>query len=340
MPNPPSAWRIDESKYPKNGSPADRLRFLLRYAVLAPSGHNSQPWMFRLSGDAVELHADTRRELPIVDPDNRELVISCGAALSFLRIAMRRFGHEPVTELLPDSNNANFLARIRLGEEAVVPEEDTALFQAITKRRTNRQSYDVRPIPFDLYAALQEAAQTENAWLHFVPSGREREQVGEMTEQGGIALASNPKFRRELASWIRTNWSRAKDGMPGFTFGWSGSESLLMPLAMRVVEWGRAQGRAARDLVNDAPAHCVLGVSGDEPIDWLRTGQALGRVLLYARSQDVWAHFLNQPVQVPELRRRLAELLGKDGPPQLAFRMGYALDVRPSPRRPVKDVLT
>ena len=60
------------------------LRSLVEYAALAPSGHNTQPWRFRLRGGGAELLADRTRALPVVDPDDRELVISCGAALGVM----------------------------------------------------------------------------------------------------------------------------------------------------------------------------------------------------------------------------------------------------------------
>src|SRR6056297_3363168 len=87
--------------FPANGSEKDQLRFLLGYAIQAPSGHNSQPWLFRLRDDAVELYADRRRALPVVDPQDRELTMSCGAALDHLAVAARYFGPAPVLEPLP-----------------------------------------------------------------------------------------------------------------------------------------------------------------------------------------------------------------------------------------------
>src|SRR5690242_4716936 len=77
------------------GHPAirDRLRAALGYAVLAPSSHNTQPWRFALREDSVEVYADRSRALRVVDPDGRELAISCGAALFHLRLAMRALGY-------------------------------------------------------------------------------------------------------------------------------------------------------------------------------------------------------------------------------------------------------
>jgi len=85
-------WNVSAGDFPEDGDAAERLTFLLRYAVLAPSGHNTQPWLFCVRDDIVDLYGDRAQALAVVDPDDRELTISCGAALFNLRVALRRFG--------------------------------------------------------------------------------------------------------------------------------------------------------------------------------------------------------------------------------------------------------
>jgi hypothetical protein len=101
------------------------------------------------------------------------------------------------------------------------------------------------------------------------------------------------------------------------------------------------QGRRDEELVLRAPAFCVLGTETDTPRDWMIAGQALGRVLLSAQSEGVTASFFLQPVEVPELRTKLMELLPEErGFPQITFRLGYAPRVAPTPRRPLSEVVT
>jgi uncharacterized spore protein YtfJ len=137
------SWNVSAHDFPEAGDTGDQLLFLLRYAVLAPSGHNTQPWLFSVDGDTVELYADRTQALAVVDPEDRELTISCGAALFNLRVALRHWGYrrDDQVELLPDPADADLLARVRLvGGEPPAPEE-IALSEAIPGRRTN----DVRP---------------------------------------------------------------------------------------------------------------------------------------------------------------------------------------------------
>jgi hypothetical protein len=102
------AWNVSERQFPKDGTKSEQLKFLLNYAILAPSSHNTQPWLFKIVGDdIIELYADRTRGLPLVDPMDRALTISCGAALSHLLIAIRHFGYAYELELFPDSNDSN-----------------------------------------------------------------------------------------------------------------------------------------------------------------------------------------------------------------------------------------
>jgi hypothetical protein len=93
----------------------DELRFAVEQAVLAPSSHNTQPWQFRLDGDTVELYADRHRVLHVIDPQDRELVISCGAALLNIELAIAHLGRAHDVEVFPEPGDPDLLARVTLG---------------------------------------------------------------------------------------------------------------------------------------------------------------------------------------------------------------------------------
>jgi hypothetical protein len=126
--------------------------------------------------------------------------------------------------------------------------------------------------------------------------------------------------------------------MPGYAHGRRRIASEVAPLVVRTFDWGR--GRAARDreLALGSPVLAVLTTEGDEPREWLLAGRALAAVLLRATFDDVVASFLNQPLEVEELRPKVAEL-AKGGVPQLVLRLGYARQATATPRRPVAEVL-
>jgi nitroreductase len=326
--------------FPDDWDARRRLIFLLRSAVLAPSGHNTQPWLFEVEKDTVALYADRRQALPVVDPDDRALTISCAAALFNLRVALRRFGYrDDAVELLPDGADPDLLARIRLVPgEPPTPDEE-ALFAAIPARRTTRAAYQERGLPAELPPLLQEEAHAEGAWLHLVGEA-EREPVAALIAEGDRVQMADPAFRRELAAWVHPNRSRAPRGVRGYGFGFGDVLSLAGPLVMRTFDVGKGQAAKDRELAERSPLLAVLGTDRDWPRDWLAAGQAMERVLLTACAHGITSSFLNQPVEVAALRPRLAAAIGRRGTsPQLVLRFGYGPSVRSSPREPVENVL-
>jgi iron-sulfur cluster repair protein YtfE (RIC family) len=324
-------------EFPLNGTPGEKLAWAVRFAVMAPSSHNSQPWLFRVAGETLELRADRTRGLPVVDPHDRELTISCGAALFFLRAALRHMGETASVDLIPDPGDPDLLARVRLAEPVKATQDERRLFWAMRTRRTNRRRYSKRLVPEDLLAELRRAAVEEGAWLDVIEGGV-REQLAKLVATADRRQSANPSFRRELASWVHPNREHASDGMPGSALGISNLVSNVGPLVLRTFDWGR--GRAARDeqLALGSPVLAVLGTDGDDARDWLAAGQALGRVLLRATIDDLVSSFLNQPLEIDELRWEAAGLCG-GGAPQLVLRFGFAEEVAPTPRRPVDEVL-
>lgn len=332
------SWEISEASFPATERPSEKLRFLLNYAVLAPSSHNSQPWIFKIVGDAVELYADRTRALPVVDPEDRELIMSCGAALFHLRVALRHFGYQGEVETFPNPADPDLLARIRLGSRGEATAEEDVLFQAIPKRRTNRLAFEDRKVPESLLLQLQAAGE-EGCWLLIVEGKATRDAVADLVAEGDRIQWDDKRFRRELVAWVHPNRSANRDGMPGYAHGLGDLMSIAGPLVMRTFDLGEGMAAEDRQIAMGSPVLAVLGTDADAPRDWLAAGQALARVLLRARAHDVWASFLNQPIEVAELRSRLRDILGRPGFPQLLLRMGYGQEVKPTPRRKLSDVV-
>ncbi|HKV08512.1 MAG TPA: nitroreductase [Thermoanaerobaculia bacterium] len=332
-------WEVAEAEFPWTGRTAERLAFCVRYAVLAPSGHNTQPWRFKIERDVVELWADRSRALPVVDPEGRELAISCGAALYHLRLAVRHYGHVGEVEILPDPKKPDLFARIRLGQLYEIPDAEELLFRMIPRRRTNRQPFAEKAVPDTLLSALRMAASQERAWLYIVDDSRERQVLTDLITEGDRLLWHDPDFRRELAEWTRTNRTRSHDGIPGHALGMNGLASYAGPLVMRTFDLGEKQAEKDRLLVEGAPVLAVLGTGEDTPASWLAAGQALARVLLRARVERVWASFQNQPVEVPGLRSQVPGLIGRTGFPQMILRLGYGPEPEPTPRRGAGEVV-
>lgn len=331
----PFVEALDE--FPLTGSAEAKLRGAVKYAVLAPSSHNTQPWLFRVGPGGLELYADRSRGLPVVDPKDRELLISCGAALLNLRVALRRFGNREIVEILPEVVNPDLLARVSLDGHIEATDEEVALFTAIPARRTDRLPFQPRPLAPGLVTALEVAAVRKGAWLNVLRTADARASLADLVAHGERQQMADRRFRHELAAWMTT--SRRRDGIPGYAMGFGELMSAAGPLVVRTFDLGKGQAARDRDLALGSPELAVLGTAGDTPRDWIAAGQALERVLLRAQAEGVAASFLNQPIEVPELRLEVQVLTGFMGYPQMVLRLGYDGAAKPTPRRPVEEVL-
>jgi hypothetical protein len=264
--------------------------------------------------------------------------LSCGAALAHLSVALRSFGYAGEIALLPDSSKPDLLASVALGRPHAGTREHQ-LLAAIDKRHTHRGRFDDRPIPHEILAQLTRDTHHAGATLHVLTDDEPKDAVATLVEEGDHAQFSDAGFRRELAAWIRPNRTRRSDGMPGYTFGVSDLASVLRPTMIASFDTGARRAKRDGQIARAVPALVVVSTDGDTPADWLTTGQAVAVLLLRATAHGLAASFLNQPIEVPELRVRFRNLLGGDDTPQLLLRLGYGTAARPTPRRTVDDVL-
>jgi hypothetical protein len=306
--------------------------------VLAPSRHNTQPWRFEIEGDELRVYTDDTRCLPCADPDGRQLVMSCGAAMVNLRLAASHFGHATSVEIVRGHRTDGLLARVRLEERHASTPEAEEMFRAIPRRRTNRLPLDGREPPEGLVTALCREARLEGAWLRPVEES-ERRAVAELVAQGSESQWSSGRFRRELAGWTRMSSSRRRDGLPGFALGMSDAAAVLHRVLARIETRAGAEADRDRRRALGTKTLLVLSTPRDGKAEWVQAGEALQRVLLRAAAAGLFASYFAQPIETPELRRRLGEAVGEQGAPQVMFRLGYGLEPRATPRRAVEDVL-
>ncbi|MCX8108530.1 MAG: nitroreductase family protein [Verrucomicrobiae bacterium] len=333
-------WYIDANGFPDDGYASDQLEFLIGYAILAPSHLNTQPWLFRINAMDLELFADRRRAIRVVDPEDRELTISCGAALFNLRTATEYFGHLYAVEPFPEPSDSNLVARLRIGLSGETSSEDILLFQAITQRRTNRGPFRQEPLPQQLIESLTAAAQKEGAWLHIITSEPDRAAVADMVCDANRILWADKAFRKELACWIRTNPDRNSDGIQARDADIPNWLAFAAPTLVRLFNRGNSIAEAKRGSIMQSPALAIIGTVDDNPTAWLSAGQALENVLLRARTEGVWASFLNEAIEVPEIRAQLAETFQLPGYPQVLLRLGYGPEpALPTPRRHPRELL-
>ncbi|HUF28638.1 MAG TPA: nitroreductase family protein [Gemmatimonadaceae bacterium] len=333
-------WRVGVTPVPTRPTTLrpDLWRAVASRAMLAPSAHNTQPWRFQLRGGALELRSDQSRVLPVADPQGRELVISCGAALETARVELACRGLTPLIELLPDPRDRTLLAVLHTGGYRPPSLREQALRAAIARRRTSRAAFSSAPVNGALLEQLQRAAVQGGAHLHRIAEG-DRACVADLVAEGDRRQGNDPFFRAELAAWLRPEAKSTGDGMPTRSYGIPPFFARAGIALLRMLPWGSVRARRNRELARRAPALLLLGTDGDAKRDWLVAGMALQRTLLTATMQGLLAGFLDQAMAFPSLRRSLGDRVGAGTVPQLLLRVGYGQLPPPTPRRTIDEIM-
>ncbi len=335
-------YAVDEREYPADGSREEQFAFLLRYAILAPSTHNTQPWRFGITPEGIELYADYARRMPVVDPGNRELLMSIGTALFTLRVAAERFGFDCRVSYNESGDSERPLAFLSLsprssdagGDEALM-----SLFTAIPRRHTNRNPFLLSRVPESLLRHVRGLETDGLAGVYVSSDGRINTGVAELVEAADRMQLADPAFRGDCAEWVRPNWTKKPDGITGAALGVSTMASALGQWTTRMLDVSVIRSAADRNLCIEAPGLIVLQ-SEDTVPHWLDAGQLLQKLLLTLTREGLQHSYFNMPVQVPELRVQLRALLGLSAWPQILLRIGFSLAAPArTPRRPVEDVL-
>jgi nitroreductase len=305
----------------------------VRVAALAPSLHNSQPWRFRIADGVLDVFADRARQLEVLDPMGRELLISVGAAVLTLRLAIGALGRVPEVDILPDPDQPDLVARIRADRHTTPSLLDSALAEAITTRHTNRLPFADVVVPADSMEQLITAAAQEGALLTLA-GAVSRDAIIGLGQAAEARLQARGGYRAELGRWTGSGAHR---------------RTVIPPTA--VAPWGALEHMPRRDfgLVHCQPARrserfkpyptmTMLSTEGDGPADWVRAGQALQRVLLTATRLHLATTPISQPVEVPAVRQLLADT-HRGRWTQVIIRVGYAAPPAATPRRPIEDIL-
>jgi Nitroreductase family len=321
---------------------AEVARYAVARAIWAPSVHNTQPWLFTADGGPqLSLHADVARQLPVTDPDGRELLISCGAALFNVRLALRFLGYIPRTRLLPDPAQPTLVAQVSWQERAGADDFERWLSGHVLTRRTHRGAFDPAPLPPDLLAALCAAASREGAALRIMADDGRRATLAAAVQTAENELRHDGDRLRELASWTPAPGSPRRDGVPATSYP-ARAERTEPYFPGR--DFARWHGWGVPPL-SSASAHRAAGVAGllttaaDRPADWVRSGQALQRILLTASARGAAVALHSQPLELPWLREFVRVQLADGGYPHLVLRIGLVAQAAVSVRRDLGDVL-
>jgi nitroreductase len=300
------------------------LEVIARYAALAPSVHNTQPWRFVSDGDSLDVRAERNRQLGFLDPTGRQLHVSCGAAVEFAYLAVRDAGRACAVEVFPEPHDLDLIARLQAGQPQPATEMERALAEALVRRYTDRGPYDDREVPPDVIDDIAQRSSELGVWLRSL-SREERSAVVLVLGDAEAAEAADPRYAEELARW--TTRRRPDEGIPAEALpAWPSDQVSDLPLRdfSGAARHPRPGGRSTDEPPTvERDTVLMLGTRDDEPGAWVAAGRALGWALLRVAAAGLSAQPLGQAIDLAAGRARLRRELDLVGHPQFLLRVGY-----------------
>jgi hypothetical protein len=342
------------------GRDLDGIRRPVRAATLAASPHNTQPWLFDISDDAIEVYADRARHLGSFDPFRREMHLGLGCAIENLVCAARVFG------LAADVRPANGRLELSPGRQPVLAARINLTagqlahdpsFDAIPRRHTNRGPYRDKAIAPGLLQQLTDLVSTPPVRLVFLIDDGTRREFGALIVAATAQIVADREMSMDSFRWIRVGKREVQAHRDGITIDASGTGRLKTMAAKMLPDLGAtALDRIWLDTTRDvhtatAPVFGIILVPDRlDMAQSIAAGRAWQRLHLAATARGMAAQPLNQPVEMidrhhmlgknDEFGPALARLAPADRlEPTFVFRLGYAEHDAPrSPRRPLVDV--
>jgi len=299
----------------------------LSAASRAPSVANSQPWLWRLTRGGLELFADRSRRLVISDPDARSLLISCGATLHHVQVAMAAEGWASDVVRMPDDRVPGLLASIQFTPRPPT-EHDMALASAIPNRTSDRRPMSSWPVAPDHVLSLVSTAATHGAFLQPLDNPMDAAEWGRLSTEVSRQRGDDPGIQREIEQFARAG--RTQEG--------SSEEGLKS----EALSWSNATGES-HDTDVTAAVPLLLATSSDDRLAELRAGEALSAVLLEATRLGLATRLDSQAIEARAAREKIEhDILHGTRSPQILVVVGWASPGGERPetaRRPLESTL-
>ena len=334
-----SVWKVREKDFPVNQKINNQLKFLLRYAILAPSGHNSQPWKFKIDENKLQVWADLEQSRKEIDPENRELYISVGCAITNLEVAAKNFGLVWEENWWPQASTPNLVIEMEFLNAKRNYGEIGVLFGAINKRSTSREKFEKdKEVDAKFYKQSETWFKANGADIRWVKRNEEKEKVADLVAEAQKIWFRSKKLTEELEFWLKkdiTDLGLQKSGVVSLN---SFSLNLKSFLGSEFKDSDEKAERDKRWLL-EAPLVGVLMTKNDNLRSWVEAGRKYQYICLWATSQNLHTGYFNSVAELPKKRAQLALILNQKMWPQLLFRMGYGKRGKLSPRKNVAAVL-
>ncbi|MCV7227303.1 Acg family FMN-binding oxidoreductase [Mycolicibacterium komossense] len=315
----------------------DVIRSAIGLASRAPSLHNTQPWQWVTDGVELQLYLARGRIVRHTDAAGREALISCGAMLDHVRVAMAAAGRRTTVERFPNPDNPEHLATLTFSPLDYPADSVQLIADAIVLRRTDRLPFHA-PVDFGrVESVLRRALATTRVRLDVLVD-KERQDLVEASRVSEAARRFDTNYGADLDWW--TAPFGLDSGIPRTALP-SVPEADRVNINRHFPVGPSGDRRAA--ITHDESTVLVLSTPDDSRAAALECGEALSQVLLECTLAGLATCTITHLTEDPSARKVLAGLIRHAGVPQLLIRVGRVPTLEQgapvTPRRTVDDIL-
>lgn len=336
-----SAWEVQPVAI-SDLKQSEQFLQLIRYAILAPSSHNSQPWRFTIQPNTILLEPDFTRALPESDHNHRQLYISIGSALANLIVAADYYGFDTKQKFKEEDRKTSI--QIILTKRERHTTEPTHLLDSITSRRTNRSKYTSSSVEQGFLNLLKELANDDSLQLFLIDDKDTKDKLTDLVMVATDEAMASQAFRSELSEYLLNNATKQSVGMPCFGMDIPTPVSFIAPKIIKNFNISKMTGKQERDILqNHTPVFGVIATDTDEPKSWITAGKEWQMISLLAEQKGYATNALAALIQIGDHYKDGMKLLQTNFRPQVFFRLGLSKpeSMPPhSPRLTAEQVLT
>jgi hypothetical protein len=299
----------------------ETIKNILSYAIRAPSTHNSQPWLFKLKTSGVDVFYDEKYLLPQADPTTRDMYISIGCMLENMSIASQNLNY------LSEINYGPFGEKTKIAEVYFRPisqisDLDKELFNIIPKRVNARGKFLNEKISDDLVKNIDSIIKNDDSIeVDFISSKEKIEKIALITQEAMHIAYNNISFRKEMSKWLNSNFSRKKEGLPGYSLKMPLLVSIFIPIIVRFFNIGKFLGYLNFKSISTAPLVIIFS-SPDDNLSWLRVGRLAERTMLYVQSNGYQSSIYVGSIEMGNLYKEVQSITERKNRPQFILLVG------------------
>jgi nitroreductase len=313
------AWLIDKADFPYEKAIEARLEFIAGYGVLAPSQHNTQPWLISVEGATLTIRPDNTKKLVVGDPLDQGLYIALGACVENILQAATGFGLVAEVIFRPEAIRLMF-------SEVKAKSADEQVLVAITSRHSDKFPYSEKPVSESNHQTLNGVCEKGVEHV-IVTDDFRRNKIVALHAKATADVAADTAFVGELTNWLRPNDTKAYDGMPGFVTGLSRLQARVGGLLLaKKPEMFKLMVKKDVMLMKATPAVVVWAVRDTSASSMFACGRHIERLWLKATELGLALHPMHSICAMEATRKELAILCDIDSSPVFLARLGHHAD--------------